>query len=71
MVKKGQKVVEEAAKPVQKNSQMREVKKTFQQDGQWIERPNKTIILICVCGNRYLKTRAKQEKCLRCISRSM
>lgn len=42
--------------------------KTFQQDGHWIEKPNKTAILICVCGNRYLKTRPRQEKCLRCVS---
>ena len=68
MVKKGIKV-EEPVKVVQKNSQMREVRKTFQQDGQWIERPNKTLIIVCVCGNRYLKTRPKQELCLRCISR--
>ncbi len=51
-----------------RHSPLREPRKTFQQDGQWIEKPNKTSILICVCGNRYLKTRRDQEKCLRCIS---
>ena len=61
----------EPEKVIQKNSQMREVRKTFQKDGQWIERPQKSVILICICGNRYLKTRLKQEKCLRCISRSL
>ncbi|MEI7720106.1 MAG: hypothetical protein WCI89_02775 [bacterium] len=71
MLKKGAKVIEEPVRAVQKNSQIREVRKTFQQDGQWIERPNKTTILICLCGNRYLKTRLKQEKCLRCISRAV
>ena len=50
------------------NMQLQGPHKTFQQDGHWIEKPNKTAILICVCGNRYLKTRAKQEKCLRCVS---
>lgn len=53
---------------VRPNSPLQGPHKTFQQDGHWIEKPNKTAILICVCGNRYLKTRPKQEKCLRCIS---
>ena len=42
--------------------------KTFQQDGHWIEKPNKTAILLCDCGIRYLKTRVGQEKCLRCVA---
>jgi hypothetical protein len=59
--------VEEAVKP-RANAQLQGPHKTFQQDGHWIEKPNKTAILICVCGNRYLKTRPRQDKCLRCIS---
>ncbi len=50
------------------NPQMRGPSKTFQQDGHWIEKPHITAILICVCGNRYLKTRVAQELCLRCAS---
>lgn len=50
------------------NAQLQGPHKTFQQDGHWIEKPNKTQIFICLCGNRYLKTRPKQESCLRCIS---
>jgi len=42
--------------------------KTFQQDGHWIEKTDKTPILICECGNRYLKTRLGQKVCLRCLS---
>ena len=42
--------------------------KTFQQDGHWIEKTDKTPILICECGNRYLKTRPGQKICLRCLS---
>jgi hypothetical protein len=42
--------------------------KTFQKDGHWIENPNKAAVLMCACGNRYLKTRDRQNKCLRCIS---
>lgn len=42
--------------------------KTFQKDGHWIENPHKAAVLTCACGNRYLKTRDRQSKCLRCIS---
>jgi hypothetical protein len=42
--------------------------KTFQQDGHWIEKTEKTPILMCECGNRYLKTRPAQKVCLRCLS---
>jgi hypothetical protein len=42
--------------------------KTFQKDGHWIENPNKASVLVCTCGNRYLKTRHAQVKCLRCVS---
>jgi len=43
--------------------------KTFHKDGHWIENPHKAPVLMCACGNRYLKTRHAQVKCLRCISR--
>lgn len=62
-----QKPVDMEIKP-RANAQLQGPHKTFQQDGHWIEKPSKTQIFICVCGNRYLKTRPKQEKCLRCIS---
>lgn len=42
--------------------------KTFQQNGHWIEKTSVTPILLCLCGNRYLKTRQGQTKCLRCLS---
>ena len=51
-----------------KHSPLREPHKTFQKDGHWIEKPNKTPILLCDCGNRYLKTRRNQTKCLRCMA---
>lgn len=57
----------EVVKP-RANAQLQGPHKTFQQDGHWIEKPNKTQIFICTCGNRYLKTRPKQEQCLRCVS---
>jgi hypothetical protein len=42
--------------------------KTFQQDGHWIVKIKKTPILACACGNKYLKTRPGQTKCLRCLA---
>ncbi len=45
------------------------ISKTFQFDGHWIEKPNRTPIVVCPCGNKYLKTRAGQTKCLRCLAR--
>lgn len=45
------------------------VSKTFQKNGKWIERPALSNIVICVCGNKYLKTRKNQVECLSCMSR--
>ena len=42
--------------------------KTFQENGHWIEKKNKTAILVCECGNKYIKTRAAQARCLRCLA---
>jgi hypothetical protein len=42
--------------------------KTFHKDGHWIENPRKNTVLTCTCGNRYLKTRHNQTRCLTCIS---
>ena len=42
--------------------------KQFQQDGHWIVNPTKTHVLVCACGNRYLKTRPNQTVCLRCMA---
>jgi len=44
------------------------IRKTFMEGGRWIERTKKTPIFICECGNRYLKTRNAQRKCLTCIA---
>ena len=37
-------------------------------DGKWIDNPNEPVVLVCECGNKYIKTRDKQEVCLRCLS---
>lgn len=41
--------------------------KQYQQDGHWIVKPGKTTVLVCTCGNRYIKTRPTQSVCLRCM----
>jgi hypothetical protein len=45
------------------------VSKTFQKNGKWIVRPTLSIIEVCTCGNKYLKTRKNQIECLICASR--
>ena len=41
--------------------------KTFHKDGKWIDNPNEPAIIVCVCGNKYIKTRIEQTACLRCF----
>ncbi|PIQ68291.1 MAG: hypothetical protein COV91_04960 [Candidatus Taylorbacteria bacterium CG11_big_fil_rev_8_21_14_0_20_46_11] len=51
---------------------MQPTKKTFQSiTGQWIEKRTKTEILLCLCGNKYIKTRKDQKVCIRCIYRTL
>jgi len=45
------------------------ISKTFQEGGRWVEKPAKTEILLCLCGNKYIKTRDSQVLCVRCINR--
>ncbi|MBI2096358.1 MAG: hypothetical protein HYT43_01855 [Candidatus Taylorbacteria bacterium] len=33
----------------------------------WREKPLKAEVFVCVCGNRYIKTRKNQTVCLRCL----
>ncbi|OGZ04744.1 MAG: hypothetical protein A2648_02795 [Candidatus Lloydbacteria bacterium RIFCSPHIGHO2_01_FULL_41_20] len=40
--------------------------RTFQKEGKWIEKITVTEVILCVCGNKYIKTRDKQIACLRC-----
>ncbi len=44
--------------------------KNFMKDGRWIDKPNKSAILLCTCGNKYIKTREEQAMCVRCISKT-
>lgn len=43
------------------------VKKTVPQPGQYVYRPLKCAVLSCACGDKYIKTRKNQTRCLRCI----
>ena len=42
-------------------------KKHFQKDGKWIVKPSTTVVLVCVCGNKYIATRPNQTTCVKCI----
>lgn len=41
--------------------------KTFQRNGKWVEKPFLTHVPVCACGNKYIKTRPHQTKCIKCI----
>lgn len=42
--------------------------KNFMKDGKWIDNPDAPKVVMCDCGNKYIKTRARQHACLRCMS---
>ncbi len=37
--------------------------------GKWVEKVTKSTVLLCVCGNKYLKTRPQQTTCVPCLVR--
>ncbi|MDD5068582.1 MAG: hypothetical protein PHS53_04525 [Candidatus Pacebacteria bacterium] len=37
--------------------------------GKWVEKVTKSTVLLCVCGNKYLKTRPGQTTCVPCLVR--
>lgn len=37
--------------------------------GSWTERPRRSDIVLCACGNRYIKTRKGQSVCVQCLFR--
>ncbi|HLP43923.1 MAG TPA: hypothetical protein VK145_01435 [Candidatus Nanoarchaeia archaeon] len=45
-------------------------KKAFSTPGVWVERPRRSAVLICAsCNGKYIKTRAAQKMCVRCMMR--
>ena len=42
--------------------------KNFFKDGKWTDNPDAPKVRKCDCGNKYIKTRERQNKCLRCLS---
>ncbi len=54
---------------VQTKNQKRTPPKTFQHLGKWVEKRTISEILICVCGNKYIKTRKDQTQCIKCMGR--
>ncbi len=43
--------------------------KTFQHLGKWVEKRTVSEILVCACGNKYIKTRKEQTLCIKCMGR--
>lgn len=46
---------------------IKKVSKTFNQAGKWVEKPRLSHILVCSCGNKYIKTRLNQKLCVKCM----
>ena len=46
------------------------VPQTFQKTGKWVEKPRISVILMCLCGNKYIKTRKDQDNCVKCLVKS-
>lgn len=42
-------------------------KKNYFNEGKWVEKPRRSEILVCSCGNKYIKTRPGQKTCVTCI----
>lgn len=42
-------------------------KKNVNQPGKWVFKPLRSIVVTCVCGNKYVITRKKQIECINCI----
>ena len=55
------------AKPAKKNEIPE--KAAHNSWGSWVERPRRASILLCECGNRYIKTRKGQTVCVQCLFR--
>ncbi len=51
-----------------KNFQKKSI--SFPGSGKWIEKPRRSTVLVCsLCKGKYIKTRAQQNKCVRCMFR--
>jgi hypothetical protein len=59
-----------AQKRAQKAKKEAEKERPVHNTWGWIEWSRRSDILMCTCGNKYLKTRKGQKKCLRCVSRA-
>jgi hypothetical protein len=60
-------MAKENKKPIILGNKHKGPPKQYQQDGHWIVKPGKTQVLLCTCGNRYIKTRPGQTECVRCM----
>ncbi len=44
---------------------------SFSKIGKWVEKKTIAEILLCSCGNKYIKTRPDQKVCIRCIAKTI
>ena len=51
-----------------KNKKPKIVQKPIQRKTFWVPKPRKSEIVLCACGNKYIKTRPGQTTCVRCIN---
>ncbi len=42
--------------------------KNFMKNGKWIEKTKAPAVVLCSCGNKYIKTRPRQKECLSCAA---
>ncbi len=42
--------------------------KPSQNYGKWIYKTTVSTVLLCICGNKYLKTRPNQITCVKCMA---
>jgi hypothetical protein len=52
---------------------MKDTDKKKQQNNwsHWTAPERRTVTLVCTCGMRYIKTRARQTTCLMCMRRAL
>ncbi|MEK7155557.1 MAG: hypothetical protein AAB734_01625 [Patescibacteria group bacterium] len=47
--------------------QIKAVQKAHSQRGKYVYKPLISIVVVCVCGNKYVSTRKGQKTCIRCM----
>ena len=53
-----------------KNNKTPKISKASSNYGKWIYKTTISEVLLCKCGNKYLKTRKGQETCVKCLRKT-